>query len=91
MQAYTQAFETDNEIQGTGGAGPSVLPKLKREAIRCQERWHRPGLKPAYVIAATQMSAYRFKFYSSLPQQFLYFLPLPQGQGSFLPIFSPFL
>ena len=22
-----------------------------------------------------------------LPQQFLYFLPLPQGQGSFLPIF----
>ena len=22
-----------------------------------------------------------------LPQQFLYFLPLPQGQGSFLPVF----
>ena len=26
--------------------------------------------------------------YSSLPQHFLYFLPLPQGQGSFLPTFS---
>jgi hypothetical protein len=24
------------------------------------------------------------------PQQFLYFLPLPQGQGSFLPIFTRF-
>ena len=24
------------------------------------------------------------------PQHFLYFLPLPQGQGSFLPIFFPF-
>ena len=24
-----------------------------------------------------------------LPQQFLYFLPLPHGQGSFLPIFLP--
>ncbi len=28
---------------------------------------------------------------SCLPQQFLYFLPLPHGQGSFLPIFAPFL
>lgn len=26
-----------------------------------------------------------------LPQQFLYFLPLPQGQGSFLPIFLSIL
>ncbi len=27
--------------------------------------------------------------YSSLPQHFLYFLPLPQGHGSFLPTFLP--
>lgn len=33
----------------------------------------------------------KFIFYSSLPQHFLYFLPLPQGHGSFLPIFLPFL
>ena len=26
-------------------------------------------------------------FYASRPQQFLYFLPLPQGQGSLRPIF----
>ena len=32
---------------------------------------------------------YNAVFYSSFPQQFLYFLPLPQGQGSFLPTFSP--
>ena len=25
------------------------------------------------------------------PQHFLYFLPLPQGQGSFLPIFGPLI
>lgn len=31
-----------------------------------------------------------FTNYKSLPQQFLYFLPLPHGQGSFLPILSPF-
>ena len=28
--------------------------------------------------------------YAFNPQHFLYFLPLPQGQGSFLPIFLPF-
>jgi len=26
--------------------------------------------------------------HSQAPQHFLYFLPLPQGQGSFRPIFS---
>ncbi len=29
--------------------------------------------------------------YASLPWQFLYFLPLPQGQGSLRPIFGPTL
>ncbi|MCG4881078.1 hypothetical protein NE636_15170 [Bacteroides thetaiotaomicron] len=28
-------------------------------------------------------------FQLSLPQHFLYFFPLPQGQGSFRPIFVP--
>lgn len=29
--------------------------------------------------------------YSIFPQQFLYFFPLPQGQGSLRPIFFPLL
>ena len=29
------------------------------------------------------------RYYFPAPQHFLYFLPLPQGQGSFRPIFSP--
>ena len=29
--------------------------------------------------------------YAFLPQQFLYFLPLPHGHGSFLPIFFPLI
>lgn len=31
----------------------------------------------------------RFHYFSFAPQHFLYFLPLPHGQGSFLPIFLP--
>ena len=31
------------------------------------------------------------KSYLSIPQHFLYFLPLPHGHGSFLPIFLSFL
>ena len=29
--------------------------------------------------------------FAGAPQQFLYFLPLPHGHGSFLPTFSPLL
>ena len=31
-----------------------------------------------------------YTYYLLAPQHFLYFLPLPQGQGSFLPTFSDF-
>lgn len=36
------------------------------------------------VITISYINCYTF-----LPQQYLYFFPLPQGQGSFLPIFLP--
>lgn len=51
---------------------------------------------PAIIIpipAITQMIILLWSFFSKLSplpmQQFLYFLPLPQGQGLFLFAFSP--
>ena len=40
----------------------------------------------AYADIASRRTA---SFQLSLPQHFLYFFPLPQGQGSFRPIFVP--
>lgn len=46
----------------------------------------------ANIASAAQAGAVRKKYnfiscYAFFPQHFLYFLPLPHGHGSFLPIF----
>ena len=39
------------------------------------------------VVGDREDDAFHYSADSNLPWQFLYFLPLPQGQGSFLPTF----
>src|SRR5699024_8784213 len=42
------------------------------------------------LIHDNKQHAKRDVYYLFLPQQYLYFLPLPHGHGSFRPIFGPF-
>ena len=56
------------------------------------------GIKPAFKHIVQVIRRYfkeigllqqaKKSYHLFLPQHFLYFFPLPQGQGAFLPIFS---
>ena len=52
----------------------------------CKQNANNLGCFHIYVNLS---NLWKYWFYAFLPQQFLYFLPLPHGHGSFLPIFGP--
>jgi len=46
--------------------------------------WNASEVRPCLVVKASLSGSYSL----TAPQHFLYFLPLPQGQGSLRPIFG---
>ena len=61
-----------------------------RTRSHSSRRSSRPDVKPEYrnptTPPAAELSKFEFRISLHLPQQFLYFLPLPQGQGSLRPL-----